>query len=157
MKAVSIAKIKKELKLLNEDEHAELILKLARFKKDNKELLTYLLFEAEDENGFIEVIKEEMDALFAEINTNHIYYVRKSSRKVLRNVKKYIRYSKMKTTEASLLIYFCQQLKKVMPTHNKSSQLENMFNRQILAIEKAISTMHEDLQYDFRKEIEILK
>jgi len=153
MKAVSIAQIKKELKHRDPEEHVELILALARFKKDNKELLTYLLFEAEDEEMYIQIIKDEIDELFSEINTNHIYYVRKSSRKILSRIKKYIRYSKKKSTEAALLMHFCSQLKEAKPEYPKSPQLENMFDRQIAVIEKAIDTLHEDLQYDLRKEL----
>jgi hypothetical protein len=156
MKAVSIARIKKELKHIGEDQHIELILALARFKKDNKELLTYLLFEAEDEDAYIELIKQEIDELFEEININHMYYVRKSTRKILRRIKKYIRYSKKKSTEAAVLMHFCFKLNEVKPSNPKSSQLENMFNRQRDLIEKAIGTLHADLQYDFRKELDEL-
>lgn len=154
MKAVTITQIKKELNLLNEADKTELLLKLARFKKDNKELLTYLLFEAEDENGYIELIKEEIDYLFSEVRTSHYYYMRKGVRKVLSRVKKYIRYSKLKTTEAALLLHFCENLKTLEPSYSNSTQLRNVFDRQVISIQKAISTMHEDLQYDYHKELE---
>lgn len=156
MKAVSIAQIKKELKHQDPEQHIELILALARFKKDNKELLTYLLFEAEDEDAYIQLINQEIDDLFAEINENHVYYVRKSARKILRRVKKYIRYSKKKSTEAAVLMHFCYRLKEIKPKNPQSPQLENMLNRQMELIEKAIGTLHEDLQYDLRKELDKL-
>ena len=46
MKAVSAVIIKKELHHLSSDKLMELCLRLSRFKKENKELLTYLLFES---------------------------------------------------------------------------------------------------------------
>ena len=59
MKAATITEIKKELKFKSSEELALLCLRLSRFKKENKELLTYLLFESEDEEAFIKGIKEE--------------------------------------------------------------------------------------------------
>ena len=55
MQTATIAKLKRELKFKSEEELKELCLLLAKFKKDNKELLTYLLFERGDEDAFISV------------------------------------------------------------------------------------------------------
>ena len=111
MKAVTIKILKDELKYKSQSELMELCLHLSRFKKENKELLTYLLFESQDEENYIEGIKEQMDVLFDEINTNSYFYIRKSFRKILALIKKYIRYSKKKETEAELLIYYCKRLR----------------------------------------------
>ena len=64
MKAVSVVSIKKELKHLSNDELTELCLRLSKFKKENKELLTYLLFESHNETGYIETVKEYIDEQF---------------------------------------------------------------------------------------------
>ena len=69
MKAVPVVTIKKELQHLSSDELTELCLRLSRFKKENKELLTYLLFEADFEEGYIETVKLEIDEQFELINT----------------------------------------------------------------------------------------
>ena len=61
MKAVSVVTIKKELKHRSSEELMEMCLRLSKFKKENKELLTYLLFEAHDESGYIETVKAEID------------------------------------------------------------------------------------------------
>lgn len=103
MKAVSVVTIKKELKHRSEEELMELCLRLSKFKKENKELLTYLLFEAHDESGYIETVKAEIDVQFQQINTNSYFYIKKSVRKILRNIKKYARYSLKKETEVELL------------------------------------------------------
>ena len=99
MKAASLAQIKKELKLRSPQDIEELCLRLGRFKKENKELLTYLLFEADDEQGYITHIKETIDDEFNSITNTNFYYLKKSVRKILKNVKKYIRYSNDKETE----------------------------------------------------------
>ena len=86
MKAASLAQIKKELKLRSSQDIEELCLRLGRFKKENKELLTYLLFEADDEQGYITHIKETIDDEFNSITNTNFYYLKKSVRKILKNV-----------------------------------------------------------------------
>ena len=124
MKAVSVVTIKKELKHLSSAELTELCLRLSRFKKENKELLTYLLFESHNESGYIETVKNYMDEEFKLINTNSYFYIKKSVRKILRNVKKFIRYSQNKETEVELILYFCKKLKDFKPSIKRNLQLQ---------------------------------
>ncbi|WP_282135789.1 hypothetical protein [Seonamhaeicola maritimus] len=154
MKAVSVKEIKQELNTLSHKEVQDICLRLSRFKKENKELLTYLLFESHNEAGYIESVKGYIDEEFEIINRDSYYYIRKSVRKILRNIKKYVRYSQKKETEVELLLYFCEKLKDFTPSINRSTQLQNMYNRQLLLAKKHISTLHEDLQYDFNTLIE---
>jgi hypothetical protein len=93
MKAATVSQLKKELNFRSREELLELCLRLSKFKKENKELLTYLLFESGDEVAYIENVKQEVDELFEDINTKAWFYIKKSIRKILRIVKKYIRYS----------------------------------------------------------------
>jgi len=78
MKAVTVKTIKDELSYKNSKELIELCLRLSKFKKENKELLTYLLFESSNEDNYIESVKEQIDHLFELINTNSYFYIRKS-------------------------------------------------------------------------------
>ncbi|MCH3883308.1 MULTISPECIES: hypothetical protein [Tenacibaculum] len=156
MKAVTVKKIKDELAHKSTNELIELCLQLSKFKKENKELLTYLLFESHNEEGYIESVKEQMDDLFEQINTKSFFYIRKSVRKILKLAKKFIRYSKKKETEVELLLHFCYKLKNFKPSIKNSQQLLNSFDRQVILIEKAIATLHEDLQYDYKLELEEL-
>ena len=156
MKAVALKEIKQELNTLSTDEVQELCLRLSRFKKENKELLTYLLFESHNEERYIESVKSYIDEQFELINTSSYFYIRKSARKILSNTKKYVRYSQNKETEVALLLYFCQKLKDFSPSIIYSLQLQNMYNRQLLLIKKLVATFHEDLQYDFNLILEEL-
>lgn len=156
MKAVTVKKIKDELAHKSTNELIDLCLQLSKFKKENKELLTYLLFESHNEEGYIESVKEQMDDLFEQINTKSFFYIRKSVRKILKLAKKFIRYSKKKETEVELLLHFCYKLKNFKPSITNSQQLLNSFDRQVILIEKAIATLHEDLQYDYKLELEEL-
>ena len=157
MKAAGVKAIKDDLKLRSKEELEELCLKLSKFKKENKELITYLLFEADDENYFIQNIKEEISVGFNEVNRNSYYYVKKSIRKILRNTKKNIRYSKKKQTEIELLLFFCKKLKSFSPSITKSIPLTRIFDREIERVKKLVQSLHEDLQYDYTLEIETIE
>lgn len=156
MKAASLKEIKTELSHRSTQELLELCLRLSKFKKENKELLTYLLFESANEEAFIRSIKTKIDEDFESINTKTFYFIKKSVRKILREIKKYIRYSQNKETEVELLLYFCHKLKDFKPSIKRNTTLINLYNRQIEYIQKKISTLHEDLQYDYEMEIEEL-
>ena len=56
MKAASIHELQKELKELEQKQVMELCIRLAKYKKENKEFLSYLLFEAHDEKAYIKNI-----------------------------------------------------------------------------------------------------
>lgn len=156
MKPVTVSILKNELRQHSQQELIEFCLKLAKFKKENKELLSYVLFDSKDEDEYIRAIKEEIDLEFSKFNYERLYFVKKSTRKTLRIIKKYIRYSKKKETEAHVLIYFCSKLKQLSPGYKRSLQMINIFERQLSVVKKAISSLHEDLQYDFNLEIEEL-
>ncbi|TYB79733.1 hypothetical protein [Bizionia myxarmorum] len=157
MKAVSVVTIKKELQHKSDKELMELVLRLSKFKKENKELLTYLLFESHDETGYIESVKSEIDLQFSTINTNSYFYIKKSVRKILRLLKKYARYSLKKETEVELLLHFCHCLKDMRPSIKNNVTLTNIYDRQVMTIEKIVKSLHEDLQYDYNLVLEELK
>jgi len=156
MKAASLKEIKTELNQRSTQELLELCLRLSKFKKENKELLTYLLFESENEAAFIQSIKNKVDEDFETINTKTFYLIKKSIRKVLRELKKFIRYSQNKETEVELLLYFCHKLKDFKPSIKRNTTLTNLYNRQIDYISKKVKALHEDLQYDYELELKEL-
>lgn len=156
MKPATVSQLKKELVHRSPPELLEIILRLSKFKKENKELLTYLLFESGDESGFIKGVKEEVDEQFGEINKTNYYFIKKSVRKILRNLKKYIRYSGNKDTEVELLIHFCYRLKNFSPSISRNLTLQNLYDRQLEMTRKKILKLHEDLQYDYNLKIEEL-
>jgi hypothetical protein len=153
MKSVTVKELSQELTYRTPKELRDLCLRLSRFKKENKELLTYLLFESSDELSYIKGVKKEMDEEFEQINRTTWYYIRKSVRKILKNTRKYIRYSQKKQTEVELLLYFCTKLKALSPSIKRNTALTNLYNRQIDTIIKKISVLHEDLQYDYGLEL----
>jgi hypothetical protein len=156
MKASTISTLRKELNTLPAGDLLDLCLKLIKYKKENKELVSFLLFDANNEPEFIKSIKEEIDLQFAEINMSHLYFAKKSIRKILKTTNKYIRYSGHKQTEVELLIHFCTKLKQSKIPYKSSNSLSNLFKNQVRKIHIAISTLHEDLQHDYMEELAAL-
>lgn len=153
MKPVSLNDIKKELGFLQPEQLAELCLRLSRYKRENKELLSYLLFEAHDEAAYIEKIKTEIDEQFSDINKINLYVVKKSLRKILKSTNKFIKFSGIKQTEVELLIYFSLKMKIAGYANTGNTLLTNLYDQQLLKINKAIEKLHEDLQFDYKKEL----
>lgn len=153
MKSATIHEIKQELMTAKPGLLVDLCLRLGKFKKENKELLTYLLFEEHDEPGYVNGIKKEIDELFGEINLSHLYFAKKSLRKIVRIINKYCRYSAAKTTEVELRIYFCMQLKNSGIPVKRNAVINNLYQSQLKKINTVIKTLHEDLQYDYRREV----
>lgn len=156
MKAVTIKELKEELSDCAPKDLRDLCIRLARFKKENKELLTYLLFESSNEALYIEGVKMEVDEQFEKINRNNYRFIKKSFSKILRSIRKYSRYSQKKETEVELLVYFCTKLKNFSPSVLKNTGLKNFYEKQISAVRKKASQLHEDLQFDYNIELDRL-
>ena len=156
MKAASLAEIKRELKDRDPEEVLAICLRLGRFKKENKELLTYLLFEAGDEDGYIQLLKEYIDDLFEEINTRHLYYVKKGRQKIVRFMYGSLRYSGQKQTEVETRMHLCRRIRESGIAIERHATINNLYHREIKRIEKALTALHEDLQADYRMELEEL-
>lgn len=157
MKPASVNEIKQQLKELEKKELIEICQRLARFKKENKELLTYLLFEESDISNYIKNVKEEIDDGFLQVNTSSVYFAKKTIRKILRTANKYIRYTGSKTAETEILLHYLTNFRGLNLQWRKSTALSNIYSAQIKKVEAAIATMHEDLQYDYQRELQRLK
>ena len=157
MKPASVNEIKQKLKETEKKELIEICQRLARFKKENKELLTYLLFEEDDLAGYITNVKEEIDEGFLQINASNVYFAKKTIRKVLRIANKHIRYTGSKTAEAEILLHYLTNFRGLNLNWQKSTALNNLYQSQLKKIGAAIDTMHEDLQYDYKRELNRLK
>ncbi len=155
MKTSSLQEVKQELLELSPKELLELCVNLAKYKKDNKEYLAYLLFQSHDREGFIVQLKAEIDRQFEEMQPQkNLYYIKKSLRKILRIINKYCKYLGDKASAAEVHLYFCLKIKQAgIPIH-KSARLTNLFNAEEKKIRTLISALHEDLQADFLRELE---
>jgi hypothetical protein len=156
LKVASLNDIRKSMKNLDPAEMEEIILRLAKFKVDNKALLNYLLYERADEENYIKDVKIEISQVFSDTNISSQYLAKKTIRKALKICNNHIKYSGLTSTSIELLLHFCSELKDLGFNLKGNHVLANLYQRQIKRIEQSINTLHEDLQYDYYKELEKL-
>lgn len=156
MKSASLAQIRKEIKILPREEVVALCEKLIKYKRDNKELINYVLFEADDEDAYVEAIKADVSEAFCATNTRGFYLAKKSIRRALRIANKYIKYSDVPETELDVLLHFCEELHDLDINFRRSKVLVNMYERQLVKINDIYSDLHEDLRFEFADRIKRL-
>ncbi|MDB5030670.1 hypothetical protein [Mucilaginibacter sp.] len=147
--------IKKELQHLSGPQIADLCLRLARHKKENKELLAYLLFEADNEAVFIEKIKAEVGFIFSQLPVRS-YETAKYLRKILRLLSKYAKFMVSKEAEITLLLNFCTNYLQYADRRATYKPLRLILTRQLEKIKTLIGKLHEDLQFDFSNDYNLL-
>ncbi|MDZ4714212.1 MAG: hypothetical protein SH819_01975 [Cytophagales bacterium] len=150
MKSASLSEIKKALEPLGAEQVAALCLRLAKYKVENKEMLTYLLFEAGDEQSYLAAVKQDIIDQFASIPNPNLYFVKKSLRKILRMVNKQVRFSGTPTTELELRLQFCISLKESGIPWEKNTVIKNLYAQQVAKIRTVLETLPEDLQFDYQ-------
>ncbi len=157
MNSASISEIKKELQRLDAGELNAICLRLAKYKKENKELLSYLLSDAHDEAGYIRGIKEELDVMFQELDGRNLYIIKKILRKILRFANRQIKYSGIPQTELELRIYFCEKVKEAGIPLTSGTVLYNLYQQQLKKITTVLAKLPEDYQVDFEVAIDALQ
>ncbi len=156
MKTASISEIKQELVNLPPKELLEICLRLARYKKENKELVAYLLFDAHNESGYVESIKTEMSENFEMLPRANMYLAKKALRKILLSIARYSKHIASKQAETELRLNFCSLLVSTdFPLH-RSAAITKMYEQQIKKIKALIELLHEDLRYDYARQLEHL-
>ena len=155
MKAASLNEIKKELRAADEEVIRELCMRLAKYKKENKELLTYLLFEAHDEQSYIDNVKTAISKEFKTMPGN-TYLIKKTLRKILRLANRQIRYSGIKQTELEIRTYFCFKMKEAHVPLSPGTVLFNLYQQQLKKINTILLGLPEDLQADYSRDIKAI-
>jgi hypothetical protein len=156
MKAASLKEIKTALQTLDPDSVQDLCLRLARYKKESKELLTYLLFEASDEAGYVSGVKDYAADLFKEVPKGNVYFVKKSLRKILRYINRQIKYSGLKETEVELRIWFCREMKANKVPLVEGAVLFKLYHQQLAKAGSAMMKLPEDVRGDYQREMDML-
>ena len=154
MKTASIKEIKTELENTPKDVLLEMCLRLTKFKKENKELLTYLMFEQGNEKSYVASVNVLLDEIFETVNRTQLYFAKKTIRKIVRTANRYIKYSDAKTTEPDILIHVCNRIIELGLDLHKNTALHNLYLGLIKKINKSIESMHEEEQYDYKKLME---
>lgn len=155
IKQYSLLEIKKEIQQLDGKQTGALLLRMARYKKENKELLAYLLFDADDELAFAENFKHDIGFMMSQVPSLS-YQTAKVLRKILKQVNKYIKFTASKQVEVELLISFCRNYLEYVDRRTSYKPLRLILTKQLEKINKAIAKLHEDLQFDYSREFDEL-
>lgn len=153
MKTASLHEIKSELQHRDQNELMALCLRLAKYKKENKELLNYLLFEAHHEQAYVTGVKEDMDELFTTLPAQNVYLIKKVLRKILRFVNRQVKYSGIKSTEVELRMYFCEKIKQASIPMTTGTVLFNLYQQQVAKIHSLVESLPEDVQLDYQSDL----
>ncbi len=156
MKAASLKEIKTELQRFEQDQLVDFCLRLIKFKKENKELLTYLIFGADDEQAYIQDTKNEVEEQFKSVSNGHAFFAKKTLRKILRYVNRQCRYSGKEQTELEIRIFYCQQMIDRGISLTKGSVIFNLYHQQVKKITSLVNKLPEDLQFDYERDIKNL-
>lgn len=157
MYTAGVREIRQELEAQSPKELINIIQRLARFKKENKELLTFLLFDAHDLDGHLAAVREELLTSMLDIQPERIYLAKKTVRKTLRIANKHIRLIGSKAAEAEIRLHVCRLLQQSGLPIDRNPVLQRIFQTQMRSARKAIDTLHEDLQWELLREADRLE
>lgn len=157
MKSAPILAIKKELQTLSTKDLMSICLNLAKYKKDNKDYLSYLLFDSDNRVEYLNGCKDEMEHALDAMTYKTFYHKKKAIRAVLKKAKTRIRYTSNKEFEVDLLLYFCECIANQSAEINRNHTILGIVERQLIMIKKIVAKMHEDLQYDYNIALEELE
>jgi hypothetical protein len=157
MKPASLAQIKKELQQYSPEALKEMLLRLAKYKTENKELISYLLFDSDDLAGYIADLKYEISGILEEAVQKPGYQMRKGLRKAQRVISRYAKYTGFKETEAELSVFFCQWLFDRNIHRLGIRPVQAVFYKQVDKSEKLLASVHEDLRSDYMEAIRLFR
>ncbi|MFZ1748931.1 MAG: hypothetical protein WAU01_02015 [Saprospiraceae bacterium] len=157
MKSATLHQIKKELEKQAPAKLLELFVKLIKHKTENKELISYLLFDEDQLADYIYDLKGDISEMLGDMLRLPPYQAKRTLRKTLRFITRYSKYTGAKETEVELLIYVCQWLLDHQLHKHHSKVIPSIYFKQLEKIEKLSSTVHEDLKHDYLNTVKALR
>lgn len=151
MKIPSLANIKKELVQRNEAELVDLVLQLSKLNRDNKAYVYFKLFEADDQELYLTMVKEDLEEAFQNANLKSYFTAKKSAQAIRRMMNKSLKLTKDKVTTIELIFFFCEKIIEFGYLKFNHPVINNLYASQVKKIEKLIAGLHEDLQFDYQE------
>lgn len=148
MTVATLTEIKKELNSMEKGLLVDICLKLAKLKKDNKEFLSYLLFESANPDLYVENLQFFLQESF-ELLSKNPYLKLKELRKILRILSKHLKFIRSPVAEIELLSWYCNNLINKGNVRISQKSLYSLLVRQLKKIHKDILSLHPDLQFDY--------
>ena len=152
-----IKNIKEELQHLSYQELLNFTLHILKYKKENKELAHYLLFEKQDEDGYADKIISLIKVEFSTVNFSRPFFARKGFRRINRLASKYLKYSGEAETSLKVFIFLMNEISAAGKKYRYTNLTDKIVDQYLVKSKKIILTMHEDLQFEYENLINNFK
>ncbi len=155
MIAEKLNELKKDLANCTDKQLVDHLLSLARLKKENKEMLSYLLGYGGRPLEYGEVYKSLIDDCFTDISENP-YFAKKTLQKIKRIISKYYRFTSSRQGEAELYAHFLEGFCKHIHPDTRHKQVLGIGIFALKKLNAIAAQVHEDISGDVLKELDRL-
>jgi hypothetical protein len=146
--ATKLGNLKQELQEQDRKNLMELCLQLARFRQENKELITFLLFHSHQPLTYADEYKIMIEEPFDKFLMNP-YYLAKGIRKSFRLIGRYAKITKSKEGECELYLHLARLFEERIQGRLVHKALIILLERALKKAFNLIVKMHEDYQMDY--------
>jgi hypothetical protein len=137
---------------------AELCSALAKYKKEIKEYLGYLLFDDSDRVAYVEEVGHELRALVEAIDpSQNAYFTKKNLRRIQRAMNRYCRFVGEPGAAAEIRLQFLRALQNTAIPFRQHAQLQNIVDQEKKRTRMLIEDIHEDIRTDFEKALDEIR
>ncbi|TAF47108.1 MAG: hypothetical protein EAZ51_07060 [Sphingobacteriales bacterium] len=155
MENIKLQAQKKEIAKLDKQTLANICIRLAKYKSENKELLNYLLFYSYDNQPYIDTLKLDITKAFG-FTTQNEYTISRLLKNLLTHLNKHLKFIADKNLEAEILLAFCNAFIEKIDMRGSYIPLVQVLYRQLVKICKVVEKLDEDLQFDYQIQIDII-
>jgi hypothetical protein len=148
----TVTELKRELEQLSAPDLIRICLRLARLKHENKELLAYLLRDAEDPLYYAETLKPAISDILNSPAPSR-YLLAKQLRRSNRIITRYARFTGSKQGELELLLHQVEQFHQVLKNELSSAVASRMIFRALRKSDTLMLKLHDELQGDYKAQL----
>jgi hypothetical protein len=152
MAGIKLQAQKKEIAKLDNKHLAEICIRLAKHKTENKELLNYLLFYSYDNEPYIEELKQDIEYTFENLPYGE-YAIAVQLKKLILRLNKHLKFVALKDREAEIITEFCHKFIEHINIRSHYSPLIQVLYRQFIKLNKVVVKLNEDLQFDYQQHL----
>ncbi len=153
MKPATLVQIRKELETISPQRLMALTLRLIKFKTENKEFVSYLLFDEDQLSEYLADLKFEISAMLDDVTFTKPLIAKKTLRKCQKTITKHAKYMGSKDAEAELYIFIIRKIHEKGINKYTNRTIQIIYLRLIEKVKKLLPNIHNDLRIDFEKEI----
>ena len=153
MKPATLVQIRKELETVSYNRLLDITMKMVRHKTENKEFISFVLFDEENVADFASDIRHEISEMMQEVQYKPSYIIKRTLRKVLRYISRYCGYVSDKEFEAEMLVYFCRLMKEKRLHRTPIKSINIIYYKQLEKIEKLLPKLTGEVKTDIENEL----